>query len=307
MYALLIRFKKMIRESIDGSSASYRTTNNGSDTDPPSNLALMGNKEDRRDTHSPGTESTLMSPTISESSATMTDDDEETTHSNVYESKIALYPACNPFCGKIKGKAKKGERRYSFRSTRCGSYEDCEQATLSPPTAVNKITLTTEDPLHDLKRWFTSPNSSLDGEKEPRSIDFLQREAFTDDHLRDAMLFAINEIQYEHAHIDSLFEYAARSPYNLNLQAPAALDANASYFTMAPEHFDGVPRDGLEEDIVNAATELDYLKGVAESIGRKILEQKCRVAKLGNRTEQAELVRLEVVSEEWVQDNCLML
>ena len=166
--------------------------------------------------------------------------------------------------------------------------------------------LQSADAVHDLRRWLISPNSRLDGSQMERNTGFLGNERFTINQLQDAMVFAIQEIRNEHDHIISLVEYGQRSPYNITFRFPIAPEADQRYFEMEPDDLIGAPREGLEEDLLLAAKEIDYLREVSEHSAKEILGRKKAVARFGNTAEIEALLRLGVTMEEWVQKECVV-
>lgn len=240
-----------------------------------------------------GSQSNLSASTASPLSAPTSDDDDGV--QTVYESKVALIPACSNSHGKVKGKDKLDPpRRCSLKILGCGKHPECGQGRITPSTAIEPLfRLTTGNAQHDLKRWLTTPNSRLCGGEAERTIAFVQDDRFTDTDLEILMAFVICEIQYEHAYVKGLIDYAQRFPYMLHLRG--AQQADRDYIQMKPEHFYDVPRIGLEEDVVHAAIELDYLRSVAEYAGRNILIAKQKAATDGDWWEIAELERFGVI------------
>ena len=234
-------------------------------------------------------------------------DDDGDANVDVHEGKISLLPACINHHGKFKGKDNEGEpRRCERRARTCGDFILCDECIIVPSSEGKQdFRLTTSDPEHDLKRWLTTPNSRLEGHEASRTVQFLREQRFSYADLHEAMTFAIQEVMSEHEHIASLEECSQRVPYHLNIHIPVATKANTAYFSMKPEHFDSVPLEGLEDDLVEAAKELDYLRAVADWLGKKILDAKVRAAKLGNWSEITELLRLGVITKGWMQNNCL--
>ena len=258
-------------------------------------------------THEMNNEELLIDLTTS--SSEQSSGDESVGENNVYMPTVALIPRCNNVHGKIKGKAREDQPRLSKKARECGRFDHCDEGLLAPITArTPDFRLTTDNALHDLKRWLTTPNSRLGGCREQRSAEFLQSDHFTEQDLYNALIFAVDEIRYEHAHITSLVEYGGRYTYYIgSSRTHVTREANKEYVDMQPAHFVDVPRDGLVKDVAEAAAELDYLREVADSIGYKIMDAKGRAARNGNRTEIAELLRLEVVDVEWVQEKCLLI
>ncbi|KAK3702030.1 hypothetical protein LTR37_015144 [Vermiconidia calcicola] len=166
------------------------------------------------------------------------------------------------------------------------------------------LLLETRDTRYDLRRWLKTPNSRLCGGEDDRDVDFLKGERFDYCDILECLLDAIAEICNEHTHIESLLSYAARSPYNWRFKQPVAERADPNYLTMEPEHFDGVPRSGLEDDLVDAALELDYLRGISEAIGARIFQGKIKAAKDGLWAETQGLLNCGVISPQWADNEC---
>ena len=232
--------------------------------------------------------------------------DNETVNPNVIEANIALRPACyaNHYGYKGKGRAGQNDKHFVHGST-CGVAKACYKAIIFPQQAVRPLyRLQTEDAEHDLKRWATNPNARHCGGEEHRSKQFLLNDRFTYDHILQALSYALEHIRYEHAHLASLVEYAKRRPYYVLLDHPIAPEAELKLLDLNIRDFHGAPKEGLVEDLVTAAIELDYLRLIAKETSERIVMEKMRRAKMGNRWEIEELLRLEEVGVEWVKETC---
>ena len=222
----------------------------------------------------------------------------------VFQSSVALRPACYANHGGYKLKGREGgPRNYPLRAQCCCTFAVCNKAVVSPQSAgASYIRLETRDTRYDLRRWLKTPNSRLCGGEDDRDVDFLKGERFDYCDILECLLDAIAEICNEHTHIESLLSYAARSPYNWRFKQPVAERADPNYLTMEPEHFDGVPRSGLEDDLVDAALELDYLRGISEAIGERIFQGKIKAAKDGLWAETQGLLNCGLISPQWADN-----
>ncbi|KAK3722778.1 hypothetical protein LTR37_002350 [Vermiconidia calcicola] len=289
------------------------SSNTPKPADPPADAPLPRPATDRplQEAHSMTSQHDLLASAMSSEarrphSFTTEDDNDIVENQAVFQASIALRPACYANHGghKLKGRDG-GPRNYPLRAQYCCTMAVCNKAVVSPQSAgASYIRLETRDSRYDLRRWLQTPNSRLCGGEDDRDVDFLKSERFDYCDVLECLLDAIDDIRNEHAHIESLLSYAARIPYSLHFKQPVAGRADPNYLTMEPEHFEGVPRSGLEDDLVDAALEIDYLKGISEAIGRKIFQGKIKAAKEGLWAETQALLKCGVISQQWADNEC---
>ena len=242
-----------------------------------------------------------------DSDSTDDDDDQPIT---MHEPTVALRPQCFKVHIGFKGKGRandKVDRHLPWHT--CGKYVACHEANFSPRSATpSYLRLRTNDPEHDIKRWITTPNESLNGGSEDRStFGFLDDSRFTIPLLQSTLRFAIAECKYEHQKMAHLDDHGRRFPYRVNVkELPVAPEADPAYLNVPDEqdftHVTG--REELLDMLVHAANELDYLRQMTERHAQRILKRKMTLARNGNAGEADLLVEQGFVGWEWVEEEC---
>ena len=196
-----------------------------------------------------------------------------------HESTCRLLPACSDFYKVTKGKGHAANSTYGPRwATSCAApnASDCNHGDLIGDITPTIRRFPHETPMDELKTWLYSPHALPNGATYTRSTSFLSHPRFSDSDLKQVLFLAIAAILGLHGEIEGLASYASRPPYQLRLESEVK-DADYGYFDMRREHFEDVPRWGVEEDLLKAAEEGDLLRDAVEEARGEIRKAKKRV------------------------------
>jgi hypothetical protein len=189
-----------------------------------------------------------------------------------YDSSSHLLPACSNFYILTKGKNKAANSTYGPGwGAKCSARngQDCNHGEIVGDITPALRCFPNESPLDELKTWLYDPHTLPDGKTYTRSKSLLEQPRFSDAALKEVLFLAIDAIITFHAEIEGLARYAATAPYVLGLE-DVVEEADFSYFEMRREHFEEVPRWGLEDDLLRAAVERDLLRETVEEVEGKI-------------------------------------
>lgn len=234
-----------------------------------------------------------------------------TAQSRVYESDVRLRPLSNCLECHGKGKAalRRGQEPGKPTKSDCLFYTDCHEMVLSPESVqLGDYRLETSDPLHDLKRWVTTPNQRLSGEPSAiraEDIYFVARASrFEEKHLAECILWAVEEIKQFHFKVRLEVKYLGEKPYIWTFFQSPIRDATPLHKLPTSEGLEELRRDDLVHLLEEMAVEVDYLGDRICFVRNEILQLKWENAKSGDWGEIAELVDSGWVDVETVQKEC---
>lgn len=147
-------------------------------------------------------------------------------------------------------------------------------------------------PEHDLRWWLVSPStheSALD-------FDYIQEKRFTYQHLRDAVVSALSDLDTVHKDLEGLLVYAKRDPYQLRLPS-LAHKANPKLLELEAKDYAAVDRDVLERELETMAIELDYMRHECYKVKQFVTRKKFALAENGDWAEIEALFRMGYVDE----------
>lgn len=228
-------------------------------------------------------------------------DDEDSDSTAVVESTARLIPACwqyHPL--HHKGKDRSNTSVTSPKQPYlCGEWEFCyEHVIVPPPAAGTSYRISTTDPKEDLERYVLNPNDALDGTNETRTQDFVLKDGRYDrGMLFSALEMTVEQIRAEVAHIGSLFDYAARMPYDLSFRFDdeEVLGSIALRETTILCSLLDADREKLGGELIGAVEDLDFLKERAAWVGARIVGCNIELARMGDWAEIAWLTRMGAV------------
>lgn len=228
----------------------------------------------------------------------------------IFESNVRLLPAdhCTENHGKGKQRLRPGQEPDEPDVYDCGFYLECDEATLFPPSArLEDYRLTTADPIHDLKRWLTTPNQRISGEEclsRFEDSNYFNSSCYHEEHFRECILWAVEEIKHLHTTIRRQIEYFRAPPYGRTFRNDPIIEAMPLDALPTSQTLEELRRPDFTQWMVEMAIELDYLKEQEWFIRGEILELKWVGAKNGLWGEISELLEGGWVGEEDVQRVC---
>lgn len=159
---------------------------------------------------------------------------------------------------------------------------------------------------YDLRAWLMASDRYLGGRQRDRTTEFLQQNSFSEVHLQRAIKYAIEEIRDELEHKDSLIAYGNRPPYCLDFDYDDdTVEGHIADFDRKVK-FGGGRRKVLQQYLLRAAKDLDYLRHSFGQVTKTILHAKRSLAKEGDCWEIEHLLKLGVVTKEWVLEECVI-
>ena len=234
------------------------------------------------------------------------------TRTQVLETDVSLRPHESCVANHGKGKAKRVEDRAENANeraeARCGERDICVTSNLWPATRTGiEFRIQTSDPVHDLQRFITMRNQTLEGAYSrdagfqvlESDVDFTNTTAtrFTNDHLREALIFAVDEIRDAHTSLSSLIEYRERWWW-YDFDVPVGRQARQISALPMPQDVLTLPRSELKAGIVDMTRELDYLRQSAEKVKMSIFTIRWEQAEEGDVGEIETMLRSGLIFEE---------
>lgn len=211
----------------------------------------------------------------------------ESQESGAVEGRSRILPACCHGRGKA---ALTQDNEWAACAT--SNYDECHRGRIDPPEGEQaEYRLKTASPEHDLRWWLGDM-----GRDEKKADEYLHDDRFTEQHFRDAIIYAVAELPTIHQSLDSLLEYAERSPYNLRFPRIAE-QANSDLLNVRLDNLASVACEDLQKWMVYLGTELQYMRNQCAKVEKAVTRKKFALAQQGNWSELEALWRLGYVDE----------
>lgn len=226
----------------------------------------------------------------------------------VFESEESLRP--HPDCLGAHGKGKLNAIVPNGSDVDCGEHWKCREVNLDPRLEDNTdFRLTTGCPLEDIKRWLTTPNSTLfDGQRADRLVSWesllWSMNSTTTQDVEKSIEFAIQQAMWRREAIESLYSYGRREPYFIE-EGDVFYNAMDPYNMPLVSSLQHMSNKDLADWLCRMAAELDLLCKTEEDLVEEIVGVKWGLCvKWGEIHEIEQLLALGIVSEEQVIEYC---
>ncbi|KAK4549619.1 hypothetical protein LTR36_004920 [Oleoguttula mirabilis] len=208
----------------------------------------------------------------------------------VVEGSSRIAPGCHH--GKGKAALTQANKWSTCAST---NYENCHIGHIDPPEGERaEFRLKTGSPEHDL-RWWLGDMGDMGGDEETLK-DYIDDERFTEQHLRDAIMLGVAELETIHHELDGLLDYAERGPYYMRFPHIAD-EANGELLKLEPQNVATLDREDLLEELGLVGFELLYMREQCDRVRTAVTRKKFELAGKGDRSEMEGLWRLGYCAE----------